>query len=255
MADADYQTRYVDRALDELFGDLPAFMIVGPRACGKTTVAARRANTVVRLDRAREAEAFIGDPDGSLRELTEPILLDEWQAVPDVLGAVKRTVDVDFRGGRFLLTGSVRATWENAVWPGTGRVVRLPMYPMSVREQVGDPNGLTFFDRIVAGADLPNPADPPDLRGYVELALRGGFPRPALHMPERAGQEWLTAYVEELMHHDIPELYNSAASGIPSGCADTSRRTRSTPRASPSTRRSTTRRGSRRSPRSRTRTC
>ena len=37
------------------------------------------------------------------------MLLDEWQAVPGVLGAVARSVDADPRAGRFLLTGSVRA--------------------------------------------------------------------------------------------------------------------------------------------------
>lgn len=206
---AKYHRRYIDETLDDLFGELPAFMIVGPRACGKTTVAARRAQTVVRLDRVNEAEPFVADPDGVLRDLAEPILLDEWQAVPDVLGAVKRTVDVDFRGGRFLLTGSVRATWQNAVWPGTGRVIRVPMYPMSVREQLGRLDGPTFFDRLADGADLPDPADPPDLPGYVELALRGGFPRPALQLSERSGERWLAAYVEELIHHDIPELAQS----------------------------------------------
>lgn len=38
-----------------------------------------------------------------------------------MLGAVKRAVDEDSRPGRFLLTGSVRAGLENAVWPGTKR--------------------------------------------------------------------------------------------------------------------------------------
>jgi predicted AAA+ superfamily ATPase len=60
------------------------------------------------------------------------VLLDEWQAVPGVLGAVKRTVDTAPRPGRFVLTGSVRADLDPAAWPGTGRVVRLAMYPMTV---------------------------------------------------------------------------------------------------------------------------
>jgi len=36
-------------------------------------------------------------------------LLDEWQAVPAVLTAIKRAVDADRTPGRYLLTGSVRA--------------------------------------------------------------------------------------------------------------------------------------------------
>lgn len=47
------------------------------------------------------------NPDAALRDRAEPLLIDEWQAAPAVLGAVKRAVDVDPRPGRFLLTGSV----------------------------------------------------------------------------------------------------------------------------------------------------
>ena len=41
---------------------------------------------------------------------------------------MKRAVDAAFRPGRSLLTGSVRAELEEEVWPGTGRLVRVPMY-------------------------------------------------------------------------------------------------------------------------------
>jgi hypothetical protein len=60
-----------------------------------------------------EATAFRGDPDAALRELPEPVLIDEWQMVPGVLGAVRRAVDSDSSPNRFLLTGSVRATLAN----------------------------------------------------------------------------------------------------------------------------------------------
>jgi hypothetical protein len=39
--------------------------------------------------------------------------LDEWQEVPEPLGAVKRSVDEDPSPGRYILTGSVRAELEN----------------------------------------------------------------------------------------------------------------------------------------------
>ena len=44
--------------------------------------------------------------------LAEPVLLDEWQEVPQVLGAVKRACDAEPRPGRFVLTGSIRAETE-----------------------------------------------------------------------------------------------------------------------------------------------
>jgi predicted AAA+ superfamily ATPase len=208
--DSEYLPRFLDAALDGSLSSLPAIMIVGPRASGKTTTAGRRAASIVRFDQPRQAAAFADDPDAALGAQLEPVLLDEWQLVPEVLGAVKRSVDAAFTPRRFFVTGSVRATLENRMWPGTGRLVRVPMYPMTVREQRGAAAGSTFFDRLVAGGDLPHPADPPDLLGYVELALRGGFPGAALNLPPDGRADWLAGYVDELLQRDIPDLVGSA---------------------------------------------
>ena len=92
-----YLARLVDRLLDELLTQLPALLVVGARATGKTTTISRRAQTIVRLDRQAEAASFAADPDTALRGLPEPVLLDEWQNVPGVLGAVRRAVEADPR--------------------------------------------------------------------------------------------------------------------------------------------------------------
>ena len=202
----DYLPRLVDARIDSLLTELPALFLTGPRATGKTTTAARRAATVVRLDREAEAVAFRADPDAALRGLAAPVLLDEWQVVPGVLGAVKRAVDADPRPGRFLVTGSVRGDLHGDLWPGTGRLTRVPMFGMTVREQHGLRGGVPFLDRVAAGADLLPAADPPDLRGYVELALRGGFPEPALRLGESARQAWLESSIENLLTRDAEQV-------------------------------------------------
>lgn len=199
----DYQARAVDQLIDELFTGLPALMLVGPRATGKTTTASRHARTVVKLDDDLQGAAFRRDPDRSLSAEAEPVLLDEWQSAPEVLGAVKRTLDAEpTRPGRFLLTGSVNADLEAETWPGTGRVVRVPMYGMTVAEQHGRTDS-AFLDRVVADDEPPVPKDPPDLRGYVQLALQSGFPealRPGL--TEMQQERWLESYVEQLVTRD-----------------------------------------------------
>src|SRR2546423_12885004 len=129
-----YVPRLADLVLDRYISAFPALLITGPRATGKTTTALRHARTRIRLDLEAEGFAFRADPDSSLRSFPEPVLLDEWQAVPGVLGAVKRAVDEDPRPGRFILTGSVRADLEQETWPGTGRLVRVPMYGLTARE-------------------------------------------------------------------------------------------------------------------------
>lgn len=133
---------------------------------------------VIRLDEPARAEAFRADPDAALRRMDEPVLLDEWQEAPEVLGAVKRAVDGDPRPGRFLLTGSVRARLDQQMWPATGRVVGLTMCGLTEREVDGLPGdpGANFIDKLCSGdADaFDMPADVPDLPGYLALDLGGG---------------------------------------------------------------------------------
>ena len=186
---------------------MPALALVGPRATGKTTTAERHARTVIRLDRVAEATAVAADPDAALQGLPEPILLDEWQEIPEVLGAVKRACDADPRPGRFILTGSVRAEIETRTWPATGRVVRMTMHPLTVGEQLGNRDTL-LVDRIARGAQIggrariATEANQPNLRDYVALALRGGFPHPALALGSGARRRWLETYVEEIVTRD-----------------------------------------------------
>ncbi|MGH2845687.1 MAG: hypothetical protein ACRDL0_06650 [Thermoleophilaceae bacterium] len=71
----------MDGLIDELLAELPAVMVTGPRATGKTTTAARHPASLVHLDRPAEAAVFRADPDVALGEYREPILLDEWQEV------------------------------------------------------------------------------------------------------------------------------------------------------------------------------
>ncbi len=201
---AAYVSRLADAVLTQLLASLPALLLVGPRATGKTTTARRHAASVVRLDRPAEAAAFIADPDAALRVLAEPVLLDEWQVVPGVLGAVKRAVDDNPGPGRFLLTGSVTADLYAATWPGTGRLVRIPMYGLTMRELTGHPAGLSFIDLLATGSLglLPLPPALPDLAGYVDLALQGGFPEAVVGSAADVRTTWLDGYLEQLLTRD-----------------------------------------------------
>ena len=202
-----YRPRLLDRLLPEMLAEHPAVMVTGARAAGKTTTAIRHAATVVRLDREAEAFAFRADPDAALRGRQEPVLLDEWQAVPGVLGAVKRLVDADPRPGRFLLTGSVRAEGDAQSWPGVGRVIRLEMHPLTVAERFGrSPRPLV--DRLAAAEELRPPVDPPDLRGYLALALGGGFPEAVFARSAEAARRWYRSYAEHLAVRDSPGVAN-----------------------------------------------
>jgi uncharacterized protein len=199
---ATYRQRLVDPLLDELLAELPAVLLVGPRASGKTTTAARRANSIVRLDIPAEAAAFRADPDGFLRDLPGPVLIDEWQAVPESFGAVKRAVDADPAPGRFLLTGSAYGDVEGATAAGTGRIVRLPLAGMTERELDGDVAAPSFLDQLARGSFEMLGIGGLGLRDYVRSALRSGFPEALSLESDRARTLWLEGYVAQITTRD-----------------------------------------------------
>ena len=198
---SNYRCRLVDGLLSECLAELPAVMLVGPRACGKTTTAARHAATVLRLDTEQGSAALRADPDIALRNRAEPVLIDEWQEFPAVMGAVKRAVDAERRPGRFLITGSARSNTDERLWPATGRVVMVPMHPLTVAEQLNRPTR-PFIDRIAAGEALQGDDPPLDLADYLRAALRGGYPEPALELGETAAQRWLASYADQVALRD-----------------------------------------------------
>lgn len=204
-----YLPRMVDELISDLLVDLPGLLIVGPRATGKTTTARRHAKSIVHLDQDVEAEQFRADPDVALAGLPEPVLLDEWQAVPGVLGAVKRAIDSSPRCGRFIVTGSVRDDLLQSSWPITGRLVRVEMTGLTVREaQRGDLTTAPFFRRIAEQGieSLMAPPDPPDLRGYVEHVVLGGYPDPVLGMPVARRTRWQLSYLDRLLTRDAADV-------------------------------------------------
>ena len=186
----EYLPRLIDPLLGELLADHPAVLVVGPRACGKTTTGRRHCRERLRLDRPAEAAVVRADPDAALADGPFPLLVDEWQVVPEVLGAVKRAVDEGATAGSFVLTGSSQADLTAAGWPATGRLIRVLMYGLAERELEHGSSRPPVLDRLVSegAGGLPIPPDPPDIRGYVARALRGTFPEAALAASERASR-------------------------------------------------------------------
>ncbi|MDE0676757.1 MAG: DUF4143 domain-containing protein [Acidimicrobiaceae bacterium] len=198
-----YLPRIVDTELDMLTDGLPAVVIEGPRAVGKTETALRRARTVHRLDDGRQLAIVRGDPERLLAG-SPPILIDEWQRYPDSWDMVRRRVDADPGTARFLLTGSA-APATRPTHSGAGRMVTLRMHPMSLAER-----GIT--EPTVSLAELLS-GSRPQLAGRSAMKLsdyaleieRSGFP--AIRELDRGLRErQIGSYLDRVVEHDIDEL-------------------------------------------------
>jgi len=73
----------------------------GPKGVGKTRTALQRAKTVHRLDDPAELAGARADP-ARLLVSEGPVLIDEWQRLPQVWDLVRRAVDDGAAPGRFL---------------------------------------------------------------------------------------------------------------------------------------------------------
>jgi predicted AAA+ superfamily ATPase len=208
MAAESYTQRLADPLFEEYVASFPAVLVTGPRAAGKTTMCRRSAASLLRLDEPATASAVAAGPDAALRNSPTPVLVDEWQEVPEILGAVKRWVDEDPTPGRVILTGSVAAPLSTKTWPGTGRIITIELLGLTQRELRGAARQTDWIDAVALGdlgaIRIPDPA--PDLADYIAAMLMSGFPEPALRLPANLRRPWLDAYLEHVIQREVPSL-------------------------------------------------
>ncbi len=196
----DYQPRIVDAQLSEWLDAMPAVLIEGARAVGKTETARRVRADEMLLDDPDIRDWARDDPFAAVVGWQEPLLIDEWPLAGSVFDGVRRQVDADSRSGRFVLTGSANPTGI-AAHPGTGRFVTLRMRPMTLPER-GTGDTQVSLSSLLEGATA-SVAGRTDFEPYdyaMEIGL-SGFPGIRRH-PERSGPQ-LAEYIERVIHRDI----------------------------------------------------
>ena len=201
--EVQYSRRIIDDELDVLFGQIAALAIDGPKGVGKTTTAEQRVNAIVRLDSRAVRESINAEPEQILRR-PRPLLIDEWQFVPEVWDAVRRAVDADSAGGQFLLAGSATPAPGATAHSGAGRIGRLRMRPMTLSERgVAEPT--VSLGQLLSGSRA-RLAGSCDLRlgDYVEEIVASGFPA-MRGLSGRAQRFQLDSYLRNAVDRDVPE--------------------------------------------------
>jgi predicted AAA+ superfamily ATPase len=196
-------------ALRAALADTPVVCLLGPRQCGKTTLARSLAPDFgyVTFDDADALTLARSDPNGFLAALPDPVILDEIQRAPDLLRALKLSVDRDRRPGRFLLTGSANLLLLPRLGESlAGRMTIIELQPLTVSEQERSPG--SFLSTWLAGHIKPALAASPEPTAALALAARviaGGFPEPLTRSPARA-RAWHRDYVRALLERDVNDV-------------------------------------------------
>jgi predicted AAA+ superfamily ATPase len=198
---SSYQRRVVDDELDELIESLPAIAIDGPKGVGKTTTAKQRASTVHELDDPEQLEIALADPK-RLLEGERPVLIDEWQRLPEVWDLVRRAVDDGAPAGSFLLAGSAIPNPPPA-HSGAGRIPSVNMRPLAMSERAE--NGPVSLAALLEDpAALVEGSTEVDLDAYVGEILGSGFPA-LRRLGGRPQRTQIDGYIRRMVERDIPD--------------------------------------------------
>ena len=186
--------QYIERTLQQevisCLRDFPAVAILGPRQCGKSTLARniiRNAGETVYLDlelpsdiqKLSEPELFLHQHTGKL------ICLDEIQRMPEIFPVLRSVIDSDRSNSHFLILGSaspelIKQSSETLA----GRIAYLELTPLLQHEilPTGHDNVLPVY------------------------WLRGGFPDSFLARNDDSSGRWRDNFIRTFLERDIPQL-------------------------------------------------
>jgi predicted AAA+ superfamily ATPase len=186
--------------------DTPVVMVNGPRQCGKTTLVrdfVSGERTYVTLDDDTVLEGVRADPVGFIRGL-DVSTIDEVQRAPDLLRAIKRSVDQDRRSGRFLLTGSANVLTLPTVSESlAGRIEVVTLLPLARAEIRGKKPG--FLRKAFASA-LVRPPEEMIGHALAEAVLSGGYPEMLQRREPGRRRAWARDYVKAIVQRDVRDI-------------------------------------------------
>ena len=175
---------YYLKRLSEATRRSPITALLGPRQCGKTTLAhlfsAEHQVTFFDLESFPD-QRRLENPEMVLGSLEGLVVLDEIQIMPELFQVLRVLVDRPENQARFLILGSASPTIiKSAAESLAGRV--------------------EFIE--LSGFDLSESGEP----AWESLWLRGGFPRAHLSNTEEDSLIWREGFIRTFLERDIPQL-------------------------------------------------
>jgi hypothetical protein len=177
--------RQAEIMVRELSLQFPAVLIIGPRQCGKTTLAKHfLEGEYFDLERPSDQQVFVDDIEFALRRFETPLIIDEAQTLPELFPVLRSMIDLDRQQtGRYTLLGSVNPALIKHISESlAGRVGIVELTPF-------------LFSEIT------------DLKiGLADFWLKGGFPDALKEKGGSRWQRWQENYLHTFIERDIPRF-------------------------------------------------
>jgi len=177
--------RFIESLVHESARQFPAILILGPRQCGKTTLARYfLKGEYFDLEKPSDLQIFLGDIELALRRFDGPLIIDEAQTLPDLFPVLRSLIDENRnQSGRFYLLGSVNPSLVKRIYESlAGRVGMVELTPF------------LFAETADLKIDLPT------------YWLKGGYPDAIREKRITRWQRWQENFVRTFIERDIPRV-------------------------------------------------
>lgn len=179
------RNQYLAR-IAEAFKVHPIVAILGPRQCGKTTLARRFVSEVTSLQKENYFDLEdlndlerLSNPQATLSHLNGLIVIDEVQRKPELFQTLRVLVDASEKNYQFLILGSAsKELLQQSSETLTGRIHYIELTPFSYEET----------------------------HDLEKLWIRGGFPRSFLADNNPESNLWRKSYIRTFIEQDIPNF-------------------------------------------------
>ncbi len=186
----NYINRNTTVPIEKYLNNFPAVAIIGPRQCGKSTLAKFIVNKIpgsLYLD--------LENPD-DISKLEQPslffnqyqdrlICLDEIQQKPEIFSVLRSTIDKSGRNSQFLILGSASPDLlKQSNETLAGRIIYQELTP--------------FLTSEINNAD--------EAKLYRTIWLRGGFPRSYMAVDDEISYKWRKSFIKTFLERDIPNM-------------------------------------------------
>jgi hypothetical protein len=178
------QRKIYTHLLEQSLGRSPVTFLLGPRQCGKTTLARaisqQRQATYFDLESLPDQQR-LQNPELMLGNLEGLVILDEIQVRPDLFNVLRVLVDRPSCSARFLVLGRA-----------SPQVVKGVSESLAGRWEFIELSGINFSE---TGA-----------KTLTTLWLRGGLPRSFLAGSPEESSAWREGFIRTFLERDIPQL-------------------------------------------------
>ncbi|MBP7510947.1 MAG: ATP-binding protein [Bacteroidia bacterium] len=184
-------TRLIEKKAEKLLKQFPAVGIIGPRQCGKTTIA----KLLQKNGKSKAGVYFDLESPQDLRKFENPelfltahhdqqVIIDEVQRMPELFPLMRSLIDKKRQAGRFLLLGSaspelIKGSSESLA----GRIYYLEATPFLLVE-------------------LPNKSNT-----LIKHWFRGGFPGAWNAKSDEMYFLWMDGFARTFIERDLNQLF------------------------------------------------